>query len=205
MKPFEPWTKYPPLIKERLSPIAGIIRRVREQTVALHDPLGGDDELCLGCRIYSRICHAIRQAVKEYDWLTIVREDDKPLRFIFAIGSVPIRFYHGQAGDPPARYLLTSPAEARQQNLALEFDGITFEDEKLRLAVETDAQRHVSTITLVAMDQFGNAIEGYSIPFGIEPGNVTQIQAKPIDLAPPQVKPLKSEKDEKKDRDVRSQ
>jgi hypothetical protein len=71
---FKPWIAYPPLTEVRLSAIATILRDVRQEAVAKHEPDSGDSEWSLGCRIYSRSCFAIKQAAKSYDWLTILPE-----------------------------------------------------------------------------------------------------------------------------------
>lgn len=204
---FEPWIKYPPLTRVHLSELANMIRRARHETLLLHDPAAGDNEWSLGCRVYARTCHALRQAAKECEWLTILREDEKPLRFTFAIGSIPVRFYRGEAGDPPGNYLAVTHAELYQQQLAFVIDGIRLVDQILRLAIETDETREVSKVILVEMDTLGTVTEAYRIPFDTEAGNVAPLRSKPVDLPPPPVEPLnKEDKREKyKDRHVGSQ
>jgi hypothetical protein len=198
---FEPWTRYTPLTQERLSVIANIIRDVRRETVLKHEPENGDSEWCLGCRVYSRTCHGLRSAVRQYDWLTIL-EDDQALRFGFAIGSVPFRFYHGGADDPPSRYLMMTYSELRQQQLALDLGVVILKDQILRLAVETDATRQVSNVTLVEMDEAKNLTGTYSIPFDIEPGNVTPLQSKGVDLPPLTLEPLMKDEEKREKRDA---
>lgn len=188
---FEPWVKYPPLLRERLSTLACIIRDSRQQTVALHEPVSGDNEWSLGCRVYARTTHGLKQAAEKFDWLTILPEDEKPLRFTFAIGSVPIRFYRGEAGDPPGHYISVTYAELYQQQLAFQIDGIRLLDQILRLAVEVDKSREVSGVFVVEMDKQGSVMETYKIPFELEGGNILPLQHKPIDVAPPQVEALK--------------
>ena len=204
---FEPRIKYPPLTKPRLSAIANIIRTARHHTVLLHDIAAGDNEWSLGCRAYARTCHALRRAATDHKWLTILHEDEKPLRFTFAIGSVPIRFYRGEAEDPPGHYLDVTDAESCQQQLAFEIDGIRLVDQVLRLAVETDLTGEVSHVILVEMDKDGNVTGTYRIPFAAEPANVAPLQSKPIDLGPPPLEPLQKEDKpkERKDRHAGSQ
>lgn len=197
---FEPWTRYPPLTKDRLSIVANLIREVRREAVNLHDSAGGDNEWSLGCRVYARTCHALRQAAERHEWLTILPEEDKALRFAFAIGSVPFRFYHGEAGDPPNHYLITTYAELHQQQLALDLDGVQMRDQIVRLAVETDATRQVSSVTLVEMDEARNLTGTYAIPFDAELGNVAPLQPKGVDLPPPLLEPLKKEAEEKREK-----
>jgi hypothetical protein len=193
---FEPWVKYPPLLNERLVILACLIRDARKQTVALHKPDEGDNEWSLGCRVYARTTHGLKRAVEQFDWLTILPEHEKPLRFTFAVGSVPIRFYRGEAGDPPGHYVSVSYAELYQQQLAFQIDGIRLVDQILRLAVEVDSNRNVSGVYLVELDMQGSVTETYKIPFEQESGTILPIQLKPIDVAPPEIEVL--EKPDKK-------
>jgi hypothetical protein len=196
MSQFLPWVKYSPLTQDRLSAIANIIRHVRRETVALHDPIGGDNEWSLGCRIYARTCHCIRGAANDHQWLTILPEAEN-LSFSFAIGSIPFRFYRGKPNDPPGRYLIKTYGELHQLQTALEIEGLRPLDKILRLAVETDASREVSDVSFVETDEAGNVTETYRIPFDIEATNITPIQVKPVDLPPPTLEPLRDEEQEK--------
>lgn len=198
---FQPWTKYPPLTRERLSILAAIIREVRGDAVLLHDPAAGDNEWCLGCRVYARTCSALEQAAERFEWLTILPEAEKPLRFTFAIGSIPIRFYRGLPTDPPGNYISRSYVEIHQQQLAFQIDGIRLVDQILRIAVEIDGEREVSGIFLVEMDNQGEVTETYQIPFAAEAGNVTPLRSTPINVPAPELQPLdKPEERKRKDR-----
>jgi hypothetical protein len=193
MSEFKPWIKYPSVTQERLALIASIIRRVRSETVALHDPGHGDNAWSLGCRIYTRTCFAIRAVAKDYPWLTILHESED-LRFSFAFGEVPVRFYTGDADNPPDRYVHATFGELQHLQAVLPIEGIRSIDNVLRLAVEPDNDRKVLSVTLVEMDQSGQPTEKYTIPFELTDGsNITSLQAKPIDLPPPAVKPIKNE------------
>lgn len=181
---FEPWVKYPPLTRDRLSAIATILRDVRQETVAKHEPDGGDSEWSLGCRIYSRSCFALTQARANYDWLTIPPELEA-LRFSFAIGNVPLRFYKGNADDPPGKYIGTTFGELNQQQLLLAIDGVSLRNVVLRLAIETDEARLASNVILVEMDESGNVTNTYVIPFEAAEGtNVIPLQTPPVSLPP---------------------
>jgi len=196
---FDPWEKYSQLTEEHLSVVANIVRDARYQTVRLHEPEAGDNHWSLGCRCYVRTCHALRKAADQYEWLTIPPEDG--LCFTFAIGSIPFKFYHGEAAEPPDRYLITSWGELHQQQLALKL-GQILPDRILRLAVETDAQTlEVSSVTLVEMDHELNIRETYVIPFDADQGNLVSIQPEGIDLSPVQIEPLKKEEGVKKHKD----
>src|SRR6266702_4537286 len=123
MSSFEPWVAYPPLSVDRLSVVAAILRQVRHDAVALHEPEAGDSPWSLGCRTYSRTCYELKAAASKYDWLTIVPESEA-LTFTFAIGSIPFKFYRGSPEDPPSRLLAMTYGELRHQQLALDIEGI---------------------------------------------------------------------------------
>lgn len=206
MDTFEPWDKYPPLEKERLTAIAKILQDVRHEAVLLHEPGAGDNEWSLGCRVYARECYAVRAAAERHKWLTILAEAE-PLRFTFAIGTIPIRFYRGGATDAPGHYLERTFAELHQQQLALQIDGLRLVDRVLRLAVEIDATGEVENVILVELDTAGTVTETYRIPLDNESGKVTPLQLKPVELGPPQVQALaanESEAEKKNARNVRS-
>ncbi|MGH9734168.1 MAG: hypothetical protein ACRD8A_06235 [Candidatus Acidiferrales bacterium] len=206
MDTFEPWLKYSPLEKERLTTIAKILQTVRHEAVLLHEPAAGDNEWSLGCRVYARECHAVRSAVEKHPWLTVLTEAE-PLRFTFAIGTVPIRFYRGGASDAPGHYVERTFAELHQQQLAFRVDGLRLVDRVLRMAVEIDPTGEVEDVILVEMDTAGNVTETYRIPLDGEAGKVTPLRPKPVELGPPQVEPLAAEESEpgkKNDRNVGS-
>jgi hypothetical protein len=180
------------------------LRQARYDTVVLHDSSAGDNGWSLGCRVYVRTCYALQEAAKEYDWLTILREDERPLRFVFAIGSIPIRFYRGEPVDPPARYLYLCYAELRQRQTALDFGVPLHDGQMFRIAVETDFSGQASNVTLVEMNEANEIVDTYLIP--ADEGkyqNVIPLQSKGIELPPPTVEPLMSiEEKERKERDA---
>jgi hypothetical protein len=182
---FEPWIKYPPLTKERLLIVAGLMRQVRSDTADLHDPGVGDNGWSLGCRAYARTCYRLRQAVADYPWLTIVKEEQYH-QFTFAIGSVPIRFYHGGAATTPGKYLSVTFGELRQQQLALDL-GVPI-DEVLRIAIETDSAGKPTIVTLIEMGKDDSPLESYVIPS--DEGKVVPFQQKGIDLPRPRIELL---------------
>jgi hypothetical protein len=199
---FEPWAKYPPLEKDRLIAIANILQTVRHEAVLLHEPDAGDNAWSLGCRVYVRECRAVRAAAEKYTWLKILDEAE-PLRFTFAIGTIPVRFYTGEAEGAPGRYLERTYAEAHQQQLAFQIGGLRLIDSVLRFAVETDANGEVENVFLIEMDTAGNVTESYRIPLNGQAVNVTPLQPKPIELGPPQVEPLAAEETEAKENNGR--
>jgi hypothetical protein len=201
---FKPYDKYPSLTDERLSVIASALRDVRKNTLALYDPLNGDNEWSHGCRVYVRSCFTIRELSKKQLWLSLVAEAPK-LRFTFAIDGIPIRFYKGAPDDPPDNYLITTYGELQQRQL---FEGLRPLDKILRLAIETDREGQVSTVKLVELDEAGEAVGVHLVPFGTAPSNVVPIETKPVDLAPVELEPLETEEeqqDKKKEKKKKTQ
>jgi hypothetical protein len=191
--PFEPWNAYPSLTMERLSRIASVMRDVRNETAELHDPTGGDNSWSLGCRVYARTLARLRDEALVVKWLRILPEL-QALRFTFAIGNTPIKFYKGAADDVPSRSLIQSYSELRQMRLAIEFDQAPA-NLMVRFAVEADAFGKTASITLVEVDDEGTARRLYEIP--LRGSNVITLQSKPISIAPPKVRVKKQEKEKK--------
>jgi hypothetical protein len=177
---FEPWLSYPALTKENLVAVATLMRDARDGAVLLHDTEAGDSRWSLGCRIYDRIMARIRRASLTTPWLTVLPET-QVLRFTFAIGSHPMKFYKGDADEVPGKFLVRSFAELRQYRLALEVGGIA-DTHLLRMAVEPDHSGNTSTISLVEVEESGRATRIYEIPLGS--ANVVEMRPKPISLEP---------------------
>jgi hypothetical protein len=189
---FEPWTRYPSLTAERLSVVGYILRQTRHDTANLHEVENGDNEWSLGCRAYARSCFALQAATTQFSWLSILPEFER-LRFTFAIGSIPIRFYRGLPDDPPARYLVASYAELHQQQLALTIDGLPILPKTLRIAVETGAMHEVSNVILVELEEDGTPIAQYTILASVGISNIVPMQAEPITLPAPTLEPINNE------------
>ena len=198
MNGFEPWSIHPSLTPDRLSIVAGILRRVRRDAVELHEPLAGDTPWSLGCRIYSRTCFALREAATKYGWLAIVDEAE-PLSFTFAIGSIPFKFYRGSPTDPPGRLLDITFGELRHQQLLLDIEGIRPVDKILRIAVETYSNGEAATVSVVEMEKSGVITGTYVIPAEMEIGNVTPLQAKPVNLPAPTLEPIVDSQEKEKE------
>ncbi len=189
---FEPWTKYPSLTQDRLAIVADVIRRVRHDAILLHEPDKGDTNWGLGCRVYERTCSGLRtESRKHTSWLVVLPET-RNLQFSFAIGSVPFRFYRGTPDNPPDRYAISSFGELHHLQMCLELEGLRPLDNVLRLAVETSPMTlEVITVSVVEVDTARNPIATYQIPLRHRAAQpVTLLQAKPVELAPPQVEPL---------------
>jgi len=201
---FEPWAKYPALTKQRLSAIAVAMRDVRDQTVPLHDVAAGDNAWSLGCRIYARTLFALRRASETREWLTILPESEA-LRFTFAIGGVPLKFYRGDVEDAPGHCRIISEAESLARQLLLDLEGIAIEDRLLRLVVDTNAEGSTLSVTLIEMDKSGRLTGRYSIPFDADGERAISILPPGVDPGPPSIRPLASiDQDEEKKRGERN-
>jgi hypothetical protein len=140
----------------------------------------------------------MKDAAKIHSWLKILHEAEN-LRFSFAIGDVPFRFYRGKPNDPPERFLSATFGELHHLQCAFKMEGLRPLDKILRLAVETDpATREVSTVTFVETDEAGNVTETYNIPFNVEQSKVTRLEIKPHELPPITLEPRNSEKENQK-------
>jgi hypothetical protein len=185
---FEPWVKYPPLTKKRLSVIGVLIRDTRDKTVLLHEPEEGDNAWSLGCRVYARTCAQFRKASTQFDWLSILQES-KALRFTFAAGGVPLKFYRGDVGDAPGRCKVISDAEAAAQQLLFDLGELQDDDRLLRLVVEADSDGKTTTVTLAELDKSGRLTGKYVIPFDVEADALPALPPA-VDPGPPPIMPL---------------
>jgi hypothetical protein len=123
----------------------------------------------------------MRSASFSIPWLTVLPES-QALRFTFAVGTVPLKFYRGDVDDVPQKYLEPSFTELRQMDLAFKTDGIDSTN-LLRIAVEPDASGKTSTVTLVEVEESGIPLRVFQIP--LDSANVIEMKPKPINLEPP--------------------
>jgi hypothetical protein len=179
--PFNPWQFYPSLTLENLTFVASTMREARDGAARLHDAEAGDSNWSLGCRSYSRIMAQLRRASLNKHWLTVLPETHA-LRFTFTVGSVPLKFYKGNADDVPQKLLHPSFAELRQMDLAFKSDGAESTN-LLRIAIESDASGKTSAVTLVEVEESGIPIRVFEIP--LDAANVIVMMPKPINLQPP--------------------
>jgi hypothetical protein len=85
--------------------------------------------------------------------------------FIFQVGFLPARFYHGTPEDPPDRYRRLSFEEVDASQVALELgqlpDGLA-----LRFAVSTGSGNRTTAVSLIEFSEATQAtIRSFSIPF----------------------------------------
>lgn len=186
---FVPWTRYETLYEARLVEIGNVLRRTQSDCVKLHDEKAGDNSWALSCRVYARRCFVIEQSAQTCDWLTIL--PDKEQKFAFAIGSIPFRFYHGEAGDAPDKYRMSTNAELHQYQNAFDFGIAPVKDKILRLAADTDpATLLVTGVTLVEMDAVGNLTGVYSIPEKASGVNIEPMRRDGVVMPKAKAKPL---------------
>lgn len=143
-----PWDHHPDLTADRLIAIGNLIRQARGDALDRHNPDIGDDGWTLGCSAYKFCCFRIIQASggAAEAWLSIT---DPSLQFIFAIGTVPVRFYRGYAEEPTSKTCHVSYPELNQLALAFPNEG----DAQLlyRFAVETDFDGSITAIKFVGL------------------------------------------------------
>jgi hypothetical protein len=179
-----PWEHHPDLTEARLTAIADILTAVRRDTLGLHDEAGGDTEWSLGCRIYDRSRTTLIREADNLPWLEII---DPTLQFIFRVGAVPVRFYHGDGNNPGVRTRRCFP-ELRQQAIAFEGDEQCL---SWRFAVESDVSGDVSQVVVIGATESGEVRCYYPVPLS---ATMTAIKVadfhpigKGIELEPPRV------------------
>ena len=191
---FKPWLKYPALTDQRLSRVATVIRKVRQECVDLYEPEKGDGPWSLGCRVYERTFFAIKELAKvEPSWL-VINKEFHALQFSFSIGPAPLRFYRGDPEDPPSHVLARSDGELFQLQYCIQYDDRPTVDSVLRLAVEVDSTRQAAAVFLIEIDEFKEVIVQYRIPFESATSvNIRTFQTPPINIAPVKAEPIKTE------------
>ena len=196
-----PWEYHEDLSRDRLQLIAKILRDTRNSTLTEFNPAVGDGAWSLGCRIYERSANKITDAAGEtLPWLKII---EPPLRFIFSVGEVPVRFYRGDAEAAPGHHLTVALAEQLQL-------GLAFNDARIdliwRFVVETNIAGEADNIILVGRTKAGEVKCRYDVPkldgsvsFLSQPRN----GAKPplAQLPPTGVRSRKPQSDKRKEED----
>ncbi|MBK1793785.1 hypothetical protein JHL21_04675 [Devosia sp. WQ 349] len=157
----KPWEFHPDLTADRLEVVARLIALARDMVVDRHEPSIGDDDWVLGCRAFRSSCHMITSFSEQEDvnWLSIV---DPSKRFVFRLGSIPLRFYRGDPEDQNHRVKNVSFPELRQLSLA--FDTPDLLDVTVRIAIETDAEGAALAIFCVG-SHADEILFNWNIPF----------------------------------------
>jgi hypothetical protein len=145
LKTKTPWEFHDDLSRDRLQLVAKILRETRNSALPKFDVAAGDGAWSLGCTIYERSANMITVAAGDglLPWLKII---EPPLRFIFSIGDVPVRFYRGDAEAAPGHHLNLAPSEQLQLGLAFNDAKV---DLRWRFVVETNVANEADRILLV--------------------------------------------------------
>jgi hypothetical protein len=190
MPDFNPSDRYPDLTADRLSIVANILARERDDAALDHHPERGETEFSLGVSAWERTKSAIIAASQKYSWLRIADGDTPgPSPFTFQIGVYPIRFFHGTAEEMPTRYLFQSEIE----QLVIPFRNALPSGHILRFAVDTNAIHRTTTIELIEVDKWGENVWRHPVAFSattdVVPFPTTQKAG--VDLGAPTVEVLK--------------
>jgi hypothetical protein len=156
----KPWDYHSDLTKERLVAIATLLRDARHDALDRYDSDKGCNGWTLGCEAFAFGCARLKAAAggPGFEWLTI---QDPTMRFMFTVGDVIARFYHGAADEPNSRTLKVSYSELRQG--VLDFGGTPAGELVFRFAIETDGLGEVTVISFTGL--LGNTPEFvYEIP-----------------------------------------
>jgi hypothetical protein len=165
MQPERPSYVHPDLTEERLQALATFFASTRSAVAALHDPLAGDDAWALGCRGFARWRNLLvsKSQSGEWPWFQVL---DPSKRFIFAIGSVPVRFYRGNTKRAPSRTLVQSAQELAQLSLAFSMEEVQYRELSWRFAIETDFLGEPSKVVFAALAKDdGAVVYHWAIPF----------------------------------------
>jgi hypothetical protein len=155
----QPWDFHADLSLDRLQLVAKVLSDTRTRTILQHDPVAGDGNWSLGCRIYERSCSMLTRAGERlWPWLKVVQE---PLQFIFTVGEVPMRFYHGDADNPAPHHLYPVESEWRQLSMAFGNAGCDF---VWRIVVESDATGEAARVLTIGAALDGSIECSYPIP-----------------------------------------
>ncbi len=184
-----PWDVHADLTEERLSAVARLIARGRNDALESNNTSIGDNGWTLGSCAFQYGRYRIREAAQSlgFEWLKII---DGSLRFIFAIGRIPVRFYRGLADEPNDRTKSQSFNDLRQ--LSFDFDkDIEISDEKFyRFAVETDDDGSIMAIKFIVFDEFSPPYVIWEVPLGVKVPTIFSVVSdvdEGVELPPPVV------------------
>lgn len=187
-----PWLTHPEFGEERLSALAQELALVWNDCLSDHDPDKGDDGWVVGCRFFRRACFRIKELVGGplYPWLTIL---DPSFHFVFGLGGVPIRFFHGdeERRNPRAGRVYGAEAEARESQIELFPDFFKNDPRAWRMMVVTeDSEGPVLRVAMVRVDEQGEIQDSWTIPLEDKVVPFTTVEGAPkkgVEIAPPVV------------------
>jgi hypothetical protein len=194
MDTLAPWEIHPELTDARLRVVARILRDTRRQAVvSVYDPVRGDSAWGLGCVVYERSCFALAKAAQTSpfnEWLTVLEDDG--LKFSFAVGGVPLRFFRGDTeGTAPGRTLRIRVPELQAQQLSFLNTDDEESDLLCRLIIEVDETGQVARIAFARVARDGGLQDVWAISHEGEGAILLFDTAEPIEIAPPIIGPLR--------------
>ncbi|MFP5348835.1 MAG: hypothetical protein ACLGHO_03215 [Gammaproteobacteria bacterium] len=182
-----PWDCHPDLTEDRLQRLARFFADTAIEVASEHKPQNGDDAWSLGCRRNAWWRNRMLEIQKsgDWQWFQII----SPTKgFVFAIGSVPVRFYRGHHGRPPNNTLATRSDELRQISLA--FGQSELGELKWRFSIETDRYGKPVSVVFAGLKDDGTISCYWPIPFEAEVVSFPASTYTPpvaVDIAAPQV------------------
>lgn len=186
MRTRRPWEVHPDLTADRLAMVGKLLAEVRGEALQEFDPARGDRAWGYGCKVYERCCARIEQAATMVDWLEII---EPPLHFVFAIGRVPIRFYHGLPESPRLNSLWRNPPELDQHQEAFAFLDQEDDGWFWRIAVVSDTEGSVVEVVVFQARDSSETRYRWSIPLD-QPMSVLASLGSipdPVELPPAEV------------------
>jgi len=182
----KPWEVHSDLSDDRLIVVGKLLAEVREEALEDFNPERGDGAWGHGCRVYERSCARLVQAAESFEWLEVI---ESSLHFVFAVGRVPIRFYHGVPESPRQNSLWRTALELEQQQQAFEFLDRDDDGWFWRVAVVSDTDGRVAEVVMFQARESGAIRYQWSIPLD-EPVSVLAglgSISEPVELSPAEV------------------
>lgn len=196
-----PWDYQPDLKPGYLQLVAKVLRDTRNTCLIEHNTAAGDTPWVFGTKVYGRSCEMLMRASEAMwtDWFRVVKP---PLEFVFAIGSVPVRYYSGDPRDPGGRHTKLCAPEMYQLDLLHRSDT---PDLIWRIVVDPEISGDTARVVLVGMTDDGTIECFYEIP---DDGVVVLFQSPdpskesgPGVTLPPAAATLRTDRKTKKDDD----
>ncbi len=150
----------PELTTGRLVKLAGLLALGRQDAVERHEPSIGDNRWTLGVRAYSFARHRLTEAAGTagHEWLAVV---DPGARFLFRVGTRPMRFWRGNPHHPNRRVSCPTPMEQLRLDLG---DDDALDGVLLRIGVIEDEDGAFVQACFVALHD-GSPETVWPIPF----------------------------------------
>ena len=156
---------HPDLQEDRLIPLAQFFATVCAEVALLHDASAGDDGWSLGCRRNARWRHRLAKKAqsREWPWFSVIKSGK---RFVFSIGSVPVRFYRGRHNKPTLNTLAHDAPELEQLSIAFKGTDTPFKDLHYRFAIETGLLGEPTAVVFAGLaKEDGSVVCHWKLPF----------------------------------------